>query len=450
MIVRAVAKERMMRKLIIFTRYPVPGETKTRLIPAVGPERAAEIQRKMTERTILAADKLKAAMPDTHVEIWFSNGSMADMRRWLGPKRTYVQQPEGDLGERMNEAFRTSLATGFSRVVTIGIDCPDLSEHIIASAFSELAENSLVLGPSTDGGYYLIGLSYHNPELFKGINWGTETVLAETLERAATAGMFVSQLAKLSDVDTPEDLALLEKESLDNKITVVIPTLDEEANIHGTIDSAQSDNVEEIIVVDGGSDDKTLEIARSTGATVIESVGGRAAQMNTGARAAKTGILLFLHADTILPKSFDEHIHATLNSGTACGAFNLKIDSPARSFRVLEILVSFRAQVMEMPYGDQALFMHKSLFHAVDGFRDMRIMEDYDFVRRIRKRGEIRIADAAVTTSARRWENLGIIRTTLINQRIIAAYRLGADPDELAEIYARAKGVGSWQRRALS
>jgi rSAM/selenodomain-associated transferase 2/rSAM/selenodomain-associated transferase 1 len=432
-----------MKKLIIFTRYPTPAKTKTRLIPAVGPERAADIQREMTERTVNAADRLKTLIPSVHVEVWFSDGSMADMQKWLGIERSYVKQPEGDLGERMEEAFRSSFTAGFSQTVTIGIDCPDLSEHIMASAFSELSTAPLVLGPSSDGGYYLIGQSYHNPDLFKDIPWGTETVLSETLTCAASSGTPVAMLCELSDIDTPEDLPLLEKDPLDDKITVIIPALNEEADIAKTIESAQSDNVHEIIVVDGGSNDATPTIARNCDATVIECRGGRASQMNEGARAAKTGILLFLHADTILPDSFDDDIVSTLNTGAVCGAFNLGIDAPSRAFRVLEILVSFRSQVLQLPYGDQALFTRKGTFHAIDGFHNMRIMEDYDFVRRARKRGEIVITDSAVKTSPRRWEKLGILRTTMINQYMIAAYKWGVSPDRLAEIYSRKRGATS-------
>ncbi len=432
----------MKRKLIIFTRYPVPGKTKTRLIPETGEEQAAKIQRRMTERTVLAADLLRETVPDVHTEIWFCDGSMEEMRKWLGPSRTYIEQPDGDLGARMEKAFRSSFSAGFSHVLLIGIDCPGLTEHILASAFSELRRNDLVLGPTADGGYYLIGMPRQCPQLFEGVPWGTETVLAETRARAKANGITPATLAELRDVDTPADLPLLEQPSPDNDISVIIPAFNEEQCIARTIESAKA-GAKEIIVVDGGSGDRTKEIAEGLGASVMSSEPGRAAQMNAGARAAKSGILLFLHADTILPGSYAAHAREALEAGAAFGAFNLKIDSPALSFRMLEVLVSFRSHVLEMPYGDQSIFVRKDAFHALDGFADMKIMEDYDFVKRARKRFTLSIANAAVTTSARRWERLGILRTTFINQRVIASYHLGAGPERLAEIYTQAKGANT-------
>lgn len=431
-----------MNRLIIFTRYPVPGKTKTRLIPAVGPERAANIQREMTETTALTAREYIQEAGNCELEIWYYGGSEVQMVGWLGDDLRYVEQPDGDdLGNKMSKAFSTSLNDGASATVIIGSDCPSINTDILTSAFSALEANDLTLGPTQDGGYYLIGQSTHTPSLFENVDWGTDTVLRTTLLQADVANLQHSLLPKLRDVDTPDDLILLENSQPGSTVSVIIPALNEGKTIAEVITSAKQGNPHQIIVVDGGSTDDTADVAEASGARVIASEKGRARQLNAGAEAATGDILLFLHADTFLPDEYDKHIRTVLSrEGTACGAFELKIDSNSRAFRLLEILVSFRSCVMCMPYGDQALFVRKDAFRAAAGFKDMRLMEDYDFVKRIRKHGNIVIADAAVRTSPRRWECLGILRTTLINQYLIAAYTLGASPDRLADIYSRAKG----------
>ena len=433
-----------MNKLIVFTRYPVPGKAKTRLIPAVGKERAADIQRTMTEQTVATARSFAAKAGDCSIEIWFFGGSRAEMSEWLGDDLSYVEQPDGDLGHKMSEALSASFNAGAKLALIIGTDCPSITVDILEQAFEALAESDVVLGPAHDGGYYLMGQSQYAPALFRDIDWGTSSVFAETVNKASSAGLSQSLLPKLHDIDTPDDLELPEGQRLTTAISVIIPALNESRTIARVIEAAKHSNPYEIIVVDGGSTDGTPDIAEALGANVISANRGRARQLNAGAAQATGNALLFLHADTILPDRYDEHVRTILaQADTACGAFELKIDSHSKAFRLLELLVSFRSCVMCMPYGDQALFVRKDTFQSVNGFKDMRLMEDYDFVKRIRRQGSVVIADAAVNTSARRWEKLGILRTTMINQYMIAAYTCGVSPDRLAEIYARKRGATS-------
>jgi rSAM/selenodomain-associated transferase 2 len=166
--------------------------------------------------------------------------------------------------------------------------------------------------------------------------------------------------------------------------------------------------------------------------------------MNRGAAAARGEILLFLHADCLLPEGFVDRIHSALAADhTAAGAFRLAIDAPHLSMRVLEKLVYWRSQFLQMVYGDQALFVTAAMFHALGGFPELPLMEDFEFVRRLRRYGRIAVLDQAVTTSARRWQRLGLIRTTVINQLIVAAYLLRVDPERLARWYRRAGEMGS-------
>lgn len=192
-------------RLIIFTRYPEPGKTKTRMIPALGAEGAAKLQRRMTEDTLAQAQKLQASRP-LSVEVHFAGGNYQLMTAWLGSEVTYCPQGEGDLGERMASAFQAAFAAGMRGVVTIGIDCPDLDVGILAEAFEKLKTFDLVLGPARDGGYYLIGLRRLVPELFVGIDWGTSKVRQQTVDIAENLGLAIAFLPILNDIDRPEDL----------------------------------------------------------------------------------------------------------------------------------------------------------------------------------------------------------------------------------------------------
>jgi len=145
------------RHLTIFTRYPKPGRTKTRLIPALGAEEAALLQTAMTGRTVLTA-RHAARSQGFRAEIRFTGGSRRQMRRWLGPGLAYTTQGSGDLGLRMSRAFRDHLHERHDAAVIIGSDCPGLTPSIIRQAFNALLDTDLVIGPAADGGYYLIGL----------------------------------------------------------------------------------------------------------------------------------------------------------------------------------------------------------------------------------------------------------------------------------------------------
>lgn len=201
-----MAKER----LIIFTRYPEQGLTKTRLIPALGVEGATKLHRKMTERTLSKVRELCCDRP-VSVEVCFTGGNLALMQGWLGADIVYQPQGEGDLGARMARAMSLSFQGGIERVVIIGTDCPGLNANLIAPAFHNLHSHDLVLGPAIDGGYYLIGLNCLIPELFAEISWGTAEVLQQTVDIANKLNLSVAYLPQLADIDRPEDLPVWEQ-----------------------------------------------------------------------------------------------------------------------------------------------------------------------------------------------------------------------------------------------
>ncbi len=226
------------------------------------------------------------------------------------------------------------------------------------------------------------------------------------------------------------------------RISIIIPTLNEGDHIAETLASTQGVPDVEVIVVDGGSQDGTLETAKSCGAKLVISSPGRARQMNAGAAQAMGDILLFLHGDTRLPRRFDAYIHQTLaRPGVVAGAFRMGVDGDLFGLRLLEKLVNFRSRRLQLPYGDQALFLRADLFWEIGGFPYMPIMEDFEMVRRLRRLGRIVTGPVSILTSARRWEKIGIVRATLINYTLPLAYYLGVSPSRLARWYGRGKST---------
>ncbi len=224
------------------------------------------------------------------------------------------------------------------------------------------------------------------------------------------------------------------------KISIIIPALNEAENIKHALASTQPSTNVEVIVVDGGSEDDTVEIAKSLGVKVIFSDRGRAVQMNAGARLASGEILLFLHADTCLPPNFDDMVCTTLaQPGIVAGAFALHINAELTSLRLVEWGVNARSRFLQMPYGDQAIFLTKDKFNNIGGFPELPIMEDFELMQRLRCLGKIAIIPVPVVTSARRWLQKGVWQTTLLNQIVILAYFLGVSPERIRSWYRREK-----------
>ena len=440
-------------RLIVFTRYPEPGTTKTRLIPMLGKKGAADLQRKMTVHILSRMKKLWSSSK-LAVEVRYEGGSEALIKKWLGPYFVYRSQGEGDLGLRMERSFNDAFRSGASRAVIIGTDIPDITRVTIQKAFNVLKQKDMVIGPAKDGGYYLIGLRRESlslaiPHIFNGIEWGTSNVLNATTRIARRLKLRYSLLEFLEDVDRPEDLPIWEQVyNINNhnfkpaSISVVIPTINEAENIEKTISSVGIEKNIDIIVVDGGSNDGTVYLAKSMGAKVINSSPPRARQMNRGAAEANGEVLLFLHADTQLPEKFDGYIlKALAQPDIIAGAFQLRIDSPASALRLIENLANWRSRNFRLPYGDQAIFISSKLFRQVGGFPIIPIMEDFELIRQLKRKGKIVTLSVPVLTSPRRWLNLGILKTTLINQLIIAVYCMGISPAIIARWYRLGKGI---------
>jgi uncharacterized protein len=183
-------------RLVLFTRYPEPGQAKTRLIPALGAAGAAALHRRLTEHTVATA-----RASGLEVEVRTTGAAQPAFAEWLGDDISLVDQGEGDLGDRLRRA-----APPYP-VLFIGADLPDLQVELLTRAARLLATERVVLGPAEDGGYWALGLSAPYDGLFDNIPWGSDQVLAETLARLAGAGIAPALLPTLADLDRPEDLS---------------------------------------------------------------------------------------------------------------------------------------------------------------------------------------------------------------------------------------------------
>lgn len=431
----------MKTHLILMLKYPQPGAVKSRLVPALGERRACELYRSLVRHTLHEARQF-VAKESAMLVARVANAPDDDaVRRWLGDGIRFHAQGEGNLGQRMERAVQAAFAEGATSVMVIGADCPRLTSAHLESAARALEGKDVVLGPATDGGYYLVGLRRFVPELFRNISWSSETVLEETLAAAKKARVEWGLLETLPDLDLPEDLHLWAqsqpaRDAGAGRISIIIPTLNEASDLPRTLEAAQRGQPHEIIVVDGGSTDATVDLARSTDAIVLAAPRCRAERLNRGAAIATGEYLLFLHADTYLPVGYSENIPALLGKpGVVGGAFTFAVADDFAGRRLVERATNWRARRWQFPYGDQALFLRREVFARLGGFPEMPIMEDYEFVRRLRRLGRIAIAPDAAVTSGRRWQRLGWLRTMLVNRAVILAYHLGVSPARLAGWY---------------
>ncbi|MBL8347391.1 MAG: TIGR04283 family arsenosugar biosynthesis glycosyltransferase [Rubrivivax sp.] len=221
------------------------------------------------------------------------------------------------------------------------------------------------------------------------------------------------------------------------RLTIVVPALREAAGIAATLAALAPlrERGAEVIVVDGGSDDGTAEIAALAADRVLVAPRGRARQMNAGAAAARGDVLLFLHADTQLPPAADAHVRAALAAGGRWGRFDVRIEGRARVLRVVAVLMNWRSRLTGIATGDQALFVERALFDQLGGFADQPLMEDIELSRRLRAHGAPACLRERVVTSGRRWEARGPWRTIFLMWRLRWRYWRGESPQALAEAY---------------
>jgi rSAM/selenodomain-associated transferase 2 len=222
------------------------------------------------------------------------------------------------------------------------------------------------------------------------------------------------------------------------RISIIVPVLDEAESIARTLEALAPFRASgaEVIVADGGSSDRTVEIASPLADHVITAPRGRAAQMNAGAAAATGDVLMFLHADTVLPHNADALLLEGLRDPVwKWGRFDVRIEGKSRLLPLVASMMNWRSLATGIATGDQAMFVKREVFAAVGGFPEMPLMEDIALSKRLKRIGRPLCLAAQVTTSGRRWDNNGALRTVLLMWRLRLAYFLGAEPESLARRY---------------
>ncbi len=421
-----------LNALVCFVKAPIKGKVKTRLAKRIGDEKAIEVYEGFLKHLLslslpLFCERFIAYDP--------LDASLA-LPPYLEEEKLFFQEGE-DLGERMCHAFLYLFAQGYKKVILVGSDIPQMSEKIIEEAFATLSHKDAILSPTHDGGYYLIGFNAKTftKEAFVGMTYSHSNVYKETQNRLKA--LLLGEGTTLRDVDTLEDLKALYPSYKTKHISVIIPVYYEDETLLKTIETlyahANGDDFE-VIVVDTQETTTPCALHVNTLRTGCAPK-GRASQMNEGASMAQGEILLFLHADTHLPKQWDKKL-----LGCEAGAFSLSFASKKPLFRLLAFFANARSRMTRVPYGDQGQFFKASLFHTLGGYANIALMEDIEIMKRLRAHGiHVCLLDTCVTTSTRRWEKEGFFYTTLRNRIVSFLYRCGVSAEKLKTYYPSSK-----------
>lgn len=225
------------------------------------------------------------------------------------------------------------------------------------------------------------------------------------------------------------------------KLSIIVPVLNEAEVIETTLAALYSmrERGHEVIVVDGGSADGTLDIAAPLSDRILQSKRGRAVQMHTGAMCANGDVLWFVHADTLVPEDADLSILAALNTDVKksgqWGRFNVRLSGTKPALRIVEYLMNLRSQITGIATGDQGIFVRRDLYKQLGGFPDQALMEDIEFSKRLKRISKPVCLNTVLETSSRRWERRGVLKTVILMWLLRAAYSAGVSARRLAYYY---------------
>ena len=441
----------MDRAIIVFTRVPLPGKTKTRMMPALSGKECARLH------TYFLQDICEACQPcreDVYVNYTPEDEQKTGILRDIfGRDAEYFPQQGDTLGQRMYHAIEKVLEKGYKSCILIGTDVPELrAEHMIR-AFDLLVEHDIVFGKTKDGGYYLIGMKKPWKEAFGLEQYGVSTVFEETLCRLRSLGVSIGYTAELQDMDTPADLQGYRDRmraddflkgsktgkylASNSRISIIVPVYNEEKTIEHLQDQLRGLKDKcEIILVDGGSTDNTLDKI-SNEFTLLHSPKSRAAQMNAGAKASHGDVLFFLHCDSELPAHPLAQIREVMRDYRA-GCFGIAFHSRNFFMFTCRVISNHRVKDRKVMFGDQGIFLTRELFFKAGGYREIPIMEDYQLSLTLKAMGvPLGMTKHRIYTSPRRFQGNTFqkLRTMWQMNRLRAAYRKGVSPEVLAKRY---------------
>jgi rSAM/selenodomain-associated transferase 2/rSAM/selenodomain-associated transferase 1 len=423
--------------VLIMARAPRPGTVKTRLQPLLGPGGCARLQAALIRHTVALAQQVAT----TYVAV----DSPGQVDGLVPAGVTVLPQVGDNLGTRMHAA----IAQVGGPVVVIGTDAPTLTaDHLRDAAKRLAAGDDVVFGPALDGGYYLVAVRRPRAEPFAidPALWGGPDVLPASTAAAEAAGLRAGTLAPLRDLDTPEDArALLADGALPGEIaqllskisvSIVVPVLNEADRIEAALHRLRADFPDcELVVVDGGSTDGTAELAEPL-VRVIHTGPGRARQMNEGARHTSGTVLWFVHADSVIDPTALTQLRAALRDpATVGGGLTLRFDRRSAGLHFLAHTSNMRARRLHQIFGDQALFVRRSVFDTLGGFPPLPLMEDLELSRRLHRAGRLALLPATSTASARRFDRHGTWRMVAFMQYLKLLYFAGVSPESIHRRY---------------
>lgn len=440
---------KMKRAVIVFTRVPVPGQTKTRMMPYFSPVECARLHENFLKDIAQECEKVNA---DIFVCYTPQKGK-AYLKKIFNNAMEYFPQTGEGLGERMYQAIAYVLGKGYDSCVLIGTDIPELKASDLEYALRLLDVNDVVFGPTVDGGYYLVGMKRPVREVFEKKTYGTGNVLDQTVTPLKEMGLMVGYVRRLQDMDDREDITayrgrmrvqkalqkthtgryLLKKQ----KISIIVPIYNEET----TIENLQKQLFPlqgkcEIIFVDGGSTDATVSMINPA-FRILHSPKGRANQMNLGAKESTGDILFFLHSDSELPEKPLEEIREVIKDHEA-GCFGIAFHSRQFFMWTCRVISNHRIKDRKVMFGDQGIFIMRELFFEAGMFPNLPIMEDYQFSLTLKEMGvKLGIARHRIYTSDRRFPKKTIPQLKVMwkMNRLRKMYRDGVPIEMISEMY---------------